>query len=234
MRTWPMRVPLSIASRMRCEPDSTPIQTSSAPAAASAATAEGVMRSTRDCIVNGMRTSSRGERFRVGLRPPRRQAEDVVREPEVIRPHGVREEADLVRDVAGAALRVARAPERLRAPVAVERAAARRHDVPREPPVRTRPRGAVRLGVHEVPGGEGKRVEVLEEGPRRRPAHGGRAVEAGPAVEREAADAVERTRRRRPPRASRARPSRAPARPGSRRRRPPRDTRRRGPSRRRR
>ena len=103
---------------------------------------------------------------------------------------------------AGAALRVARAPERLRAPVAVERAAARRHDVPREAPVRARPRGAVRRRVDEVPGGERQGVEVLEERPRRRAADGGRAVEAGSAGEREAA------RRRRGRRRGSRRPQR--------------------------
>ena len=175
-----------------------------------------------------------GERLRVGLRPARREAEDVVREPEVVRAHRVREQTDLVRDVAGAALGVARAPERLRAPVAVERAAARRHDVPGEPAVRARPRRPVGLGVHEVPGRQGQGVEVLEEGPRRRAADGRRAVETGPAVESEAADGVERSRGVGRPRARRARPSRARARRGSRRRRRPRGTRRRGPSRRRR
>jgi hypothetical protein len=57
--------------------------------------------------------------------------------------------------------------------------------------MRARPCRPVRRRVDEVPGRQGKGVEVLEEGPRRRAADGLRAVEAGPAVEREAAHGVE-------------------------------------------
>jgi hypothetical protein len=57
VRTSSTVVPLSIASRIRCEPDSTPIQTSSHPASASARATVGETRSARHWIMNGMRAS---------------------------------------------------------------------------------------------------------------------------------------------------------------------------------
>ena len=47
------RRPLSIASRIFWAPDSTPIQTSVHPARCSAETVCGLIKSARDCILNG-------------------------------------------------------------------------------------------------------------------------------------------------------------------------------------
>src|SRR6185437_9552746 len=52
-------VPLSMASRIFCEPDSIPSQTSRAPARASAETLIWVIKLTRDCMVNGISASAR-------------------------------------------------------------------------------------------------------------------------------------------------------------------------------
>jgi hypothetical protein len=53
-RACAMVLPLSMASRIFWDPDSTPSHTSSHPACASAATAPDVMRFTRDWIENGV------------------------------------------------------------------------------------------------------------------------------------------------------------------------------------
>ena len=53
-RTCSILVPLSMVSRILCEPDSTPSHTSSAPAAARFATTGGFIRLTRDCIEKGI------------------------------------------------------------------------------------------------------------------------------------------------------------------------------------
>ena len=53
------------------------------------------------------------------------------------------------------------------------------------------PRGAVLGDVHEIPGGEGERVEALDEGAHRRLAHARQAVGPAPVREREAGNRVE-------------------------------------------
>ena len=112
---------------------------------------------------------------------------------------GLGELAHLVGHVLRAPLRVARAVERLRAPVAAERTAARRHDVPREAPVRPSPRGAVRARRPRDPTpGRGAR-----RGSRRRRAAASAAGRVGrrfPARSR----ARDPESRRAPPRGSRA------------------------------
>src|SRR5262249_37738857 len=72
------------------------------------------------------------------------------------------EPGDLFGDVGGRAYVVALAPDRLRAPVAVIRAAARSGHVHRVVAVVCVPDGAVAVDVDEVPGGEGQRVQVFQ------------------------------------------------------------------------
>ena len=78
------RVPLSIASSTSCEPDSTPIHTSAQPARRSASTVARVIRSQRDCILNGICAPSRFDRGGELARPLLREREDVVGEPEMV------------------------------------------------------------------------------------------------------------------------------------------------------
>ena len=78
------RVPLSIASSTSCEPDSAPIQTSAQPARASASTVSRVIRSQRDCILNGICAPQLAHRGGELARPLRGEREDVVGEPDVV------------------------------------------------------------------------------------------------------------------------------------------------------
>ena len=78
------RVPLSMASSTSCEPDSTPIQTSAQPARRSASTVGRVIRSQRDCILNGICAPSDSTASANSQRPLLREREDVVGEPEVV------------------------------------------------------------------------------------------------------------------------------------------------------
>ena len=78
------RMPLSIASSTFCAPDSAPIQTSAQPARRSASTVGRVIRSQRDCILNGICASSSSTAAANSCGPARREREDVVGEPEVV------------------------------------------------------------------------------------------------------------------------------------------------------
>ena len=119
----------------------------------------GCIRSARHWIVNGMRASrARDLRAKDSIQR-RRQAEDVVGEPDVIGPHLGLEAAELFGDALRRTLDVAPPEDRLRAPVAAEGAAARGHHVPRKQTVRRDPRAAVALNVDEVPRRQRKRVE---------------------------------------------------------------------------
>ena len=125
-----------------------------------------------------------GERVGEPLDPAVGEAEDVVGEPDVVGSDGLLQPRHLLGHVRGAALGVARPVERLRAPVAAVGAAARRHDVPRQAPVRLGPRRPVLRLVDEVPGGEREGVEVVDERARRGP-HRGREGADGPRRERQ-------------------------------------------------
>ena len=73
-----------MASRMRCEPDSAPIQTSPHPARRSASTVSRVIRSQRDCILNGIARLALDHAASKVAGPFRREAENIVGEPEMI------------------------------------------------------------------------------------------------------------------------------------------------------
>ena len=150
--------------------------------------------------------------------PARREPEDVVGEPDVVRIDVGLQLTKLLRHRRRGALCVAAAEDRLRAPVAAERAAARRHDVPREPAVRAAPGAAVGVGVHEIPRGQGQRVEVARAGAR----GGDRSDRPSSRIaQRQAGDRVERCGDVRVPQGDAPRPASPPARRGGRRRRPP-------------
>ena len=71
-----------MASSIRCEPDSAPIQTSVQPACLQRATVSRVIRSQRDCILNGICAPSSslvGE-----LACPTGKREDIVGEPDMV------------------------------------------------------------------------------------------------------------------------------------------------------
>ena len=93
--------------------------------------------------LEGRRRAALADGRGVGRRPAGLQAEDVVDERDVVGRVLLAQPRDLGGDALGRAHGVALAPDRLRAPVAVERAAARRRDVHREAAV-PRPGGAVR------------------------------------------------------------------------------------------
>ena len=103
-------------------------------------------------------------RGRERLDPPGRDAEDVVREPHVVGRHRPPQLRELFCHVRRGALRVAPAENRLRAPVAGVRTAARRADVPGEPAVRRRPGNPVALNVDQIPRGERQGVQIAIEG----------------------------------------------------------------------
>ena len=157
-------VPFSIASSTVCEPDSAPIQTVSR-----AGVAQRVDLALAQQQVGAAEALERGHAPRrgsppVGERadPARLEAEDVVDERDVVgRVRRSRSHASSAATFSGRADVVALAPDRLGAPVAVERAAARRRHVHREAAV-ARPGRAVAVDVDEVPGRERQRVEVLE------------------------------------------------------------------------
>ena len=90
------------------------------------------------------------------------QAEDVVDKPDVVRVEGTLEPGDLFGDVRGGTHVVALTPDRLGAPVAVVRAAARGGHVHRVIAMVGLPDGAVAVDVDQVPGGEGQRVQILQ------------------------------------------------------------------------
>ena len=149
------RVPLSIASRIFWLPLSAPSQTSAQPAWASPATASSVMRSTRDWIMKGTRGVARA--------PPRGRtpATHWGRRPKMSSANqtwsgrsGRLTRASSSATLAGRAHGVALAPDRLRAPVAVERAAAGADHVHAEVAVGLRPgrRGSARRPPGPRPG----------------------------------------------------------------------------------
>ncbi len=109
--------------------------------------------------------------------PLRLQAEDIVREPEVIGRQRALDQGHLLGDVGRRAHGVAPAPDGLRAPVAVERAAAGGHQVEAVAAVRLPPGRAVALDVEQVPSGKGKRSGWRSGSRGRRPPHA--AVGAG-------------------------------------------------------
>ena len=131
-----------------------------------------VIRSARDWIVNGMRGVARRHLARpnsathCGCRPKMSSANQMWsgRQRALDQRH-------LLGHVGGRAHGVALAPDRLRAPVAVERAAARGDHVQAEVAVRRGPGRAVALDVDEIPGRERKDVGVALG---RAPACGGR------------------------------------------------------------
>ena len=99
------------------------------------------------------------------VQPVAAQAEDVVGEPHMIRCIGLVELDELARGVARRAHGVALTPDGLGAPVAVIRAAARRHHVEREPTVMLLPQGPVGVDVDEIPRRSPEHVRVPFDGP---------------------------------------------------------------------
>ena len=106
-------------------------------------------------MVNGtMPSEARAAAAELGD-PVRAEAEDVVGKPDVIRRESLLEMGHLGGDLAGTALQIAVAPDRLGAPVAPERAAARGRHVETEVAVSVLPDAAIAFDVDEVPGGQG-------------------------------------------------------------------------------
>ena len=94
-RVCSTEMPFSIASRMRCDPDSAPSHTSRAPARASARTFSSVIRSARVWQRNGVLEPRRCDGIGPGDEPARLEAEDVVAEPEVVGRVALAEKAHL-------------------------------------------------------------------------------------------------------------------------------------------
>ncbi len=123
------------------------------------------------------------------------ETEDVVGDPQMIGLIGLLEPRHLVDDVLGRARGVALAVNRLRAPVAVVRAAARRDDVHREIAVMRSPDGAIPIDVHEIPRGKRQRLEAADDLARPR-AHDAAVGAAQPEAVNRAQLALARARHR--------------------------------------
>ena len=122
-----------------------------APARRRASTVSRVIRSQRDCILNGMCASSASTASANSQRPSRRKRENIVGEPDVVRLKTSFNCAFPPRPLRRAS--VIRIPvDRLRAPVAAIRAAAAGNHVQREIAVRLYPRLPVSIHIDQIPG----------------------------------------------------------------------------------
>ena len=121
------------------------------PALASACAMRSLMRSARVWMVNGIDAAAGRAALARTPDPVDAEAEDVVGEPDVIGLNVRFRWVISAATSAGAALQVLVAPDRLRAPGAAERAAARGRHVEAEVAMRAAPEAAGKLDVHEVP-----------------------------------------------------------------------------------
>src|SRR5690606_16831462 len=89
---------------------------------------------------------------------------DIVHKPDVLRPEAIPKKLQFFDHVLGRARMVSLAPDWFRAPIAVEGASPRGHDVERESAVPALPDAAVPFDVHEVPSWEREVVQVSDDG----------------------------------------------------------------------
>ena len=161
------RVPFSIASRIRCEPDSAPIQAVRHPRHAERG------GNVRRHLIGPQQTLewnhrvARAHELGEPLDPAGLEAEDVVGDPQVIRVIRALQPGHFVDDALGRTRAVPLPVDRLRAPVAVVRAAARRHEIHGEVAVPAHPHGAIAFHVDEIPGGKRQRVGIADDVARR-------------------------------------------------------------------
>src|SRR6476660_6968000 len=103
------------------------------------------------------------------LDPPRLESEDVVGDPDVIRPAGLFQQRELARDTFRRPGGITLAVDWLCAPVAVERTSTCRHDVCRKVAVVRLPDGTIPIEIDEIASRQRQRVEFADELPRGRP-----------------------------------------------------------------
>ncbi len=96
--------------------------------------------------------------------PARFQPKNVIGEPDVVGLVAFLEPAHFSGHVFGAARVITLSPDRLGAPVTVERAAARGDHVHRKIAMPFQPDGTIARNIDQLPGREGQRVEVVEVG----------------------------------------------------------------------
>ncbi len=110
--------PLSIAFNTACDPDSTPIHTSAHPAVLRCWTVCSLIKSARDCILNGTAASLFVTSCGKLLHPVVIQCEDIIAEPDMIDSGFLLEQSHLLSDSSGRTQMKFIARDWFRAPVA--------------------------------------------------------------------------------------------------------------------